>query len=203
MNTDELKKYDYVVLIDKSGSMSTEDCVGGKSRWLHTQEQCANVARTCAKFDDDGIDVIVFGSTVKEYKNVTPDKVDQIFKENTPGGSTNTAGAVEAAFNGYFSRKTAGSAKPLIALCFTDGIPDDKQKLEQVIINATKKMDVDEELAISFLQVGSDAGARDFLKNLDDGLEAKGAKFDIVDTKDDSEMENLSVEDILVQAVTD
>lgn len=203
MTNEELSKYDYVILVDKSGSMSTPDCVGGKTRWEHTQEQTLNIARTCAKFDDDGIDVIVFGSSVKEYKGVTPEKVEQVFKENNPGGSTNTAGAVKAAFDGYFSRKSAGSAKPLIALCFTDGTPDSKDELEKVIIEATKKMDKDEELAITFLQVGSDNGARDFLKNLDDGLEAKGAKFDIVDTKDDSEMENLSVEDILSEAVTD
>lgn len=203
MTNEQLSNYDYVVMIDKSGSMSTNDCPGGRSRWAWVQEQALNLARKCAEFDNDGIDVVVFAGTPKDYKGVTPDKVEQIFKENSPGGSTDTAAAIKLVIDGYFSRKSSGSAKPLIVLCFTDGAPNDQNEVANVIINATKKMDADEELAITFLQVGGDQGARSFLKFLDDGLEAKGAKFDIVDTKNDSEMDGLSTEDILIQAVTD
>ncbi len=203
MTNEELSKYDYVIAIDKSGSMSTPDCVGGKTRWQHTQEQAMNVARKCAEFDSDGIDVVVFGSSAKEYHGVTPDKVEQVFKENNPGGSTNTAGAVKLVTDAYFARKASGSAKPLILLVFTDGTPDDKKALAQVITDAANKIDADEEIGITFLQVGSDQGAREFLKSLDDDLTSHGAKFDIVDTKDDTEMENLSVEDILMEAITD
>lgn len=203
MTNEELGKYDYAILIDKSGSMSTADCPGGKTRWAWVQEQALNVARKCAEFDSDGIDVIVFAGQPKEYHGVTPDKVEQVFKENSPGGSTDTAAAIKLATDGYFTRKAAGGAKPLIVLCFTDGEPNDKPALAKVIIDAANKIDVDEELAITFLQVGKDEGARKFLKSLDDDLQGQGAKFDIVDTKDDAEMDGLSVEEILVQAVTD
>lgn len=203
MNTDALKKYDYVVMIDKSGSMSRGGCPGNKTRWQHVQEQAENVARICGQFDDDGIDVVVFAGSAKEYHGVTADKVEQVFKENSPGGGTDTAGALKMVLDAYFERKKAGSAKPLIVLCFTDGEPDSQEELSKVIIDATKKIESDEEIGISFLQVGDDSGARAFLKSLDDDLTGKGAKFDIVDTENDLEMEKLSVEDILMKAVTD
>ncbi len=74
---------------------------------------------------------------------------------------------------------------------------------QRVIVDATKKMDADEEIAVSFIQAGDDPGARAFLESLDNDLQGQGAKFDIVDTKNEAEMDNLSLEDILVAAVTD
>ena len=203
MTNEQLAKRDYVICVDKSGSMSEADCVGGKTRWVHMQEQVMNIARKCAEFDDDGIDVIVFGGTAKEYKGVTPDTLKKVFAENSPSGSTDTTGALKIALDGYFKRKSSGFAKPLTVIVFTDGQPDDKASLEHLIVSAANKIQADEEIGISFLQVGSNAEARAFLQKLDDGLTAKGAKFDIVDTKNDAEMENLSAMDILVQAVTD
>lgn len=202
MNKDELSKYDYVVMIDKSGSMGTEDC-NGKSRWAHAQEQTENIARIAAKFDDDGIDVVVFGSSAKLYSGTTADTVKKIFAENSPSGGTNTAGAVKSVFDAYFTRKATGKAKPLIVICVTDGVPDDERALSSVIIEATKKIDSDEEMGITFVQVGSDAHAREFLKRLDDDLQGQGAKFDIVDTKNDEEMDGISVEELLMEAITD
>jgi Mg-chelatase subunit ChlD len=204
MNIDELKKYDFVVMIDKSGSMSTTDCPGGISRWKHVEEQALNIARKCAEFDDDGIDVVVFASQAKEYHGVTPDKVAQVFKENSPNNSTDTARAVRLVADAYFERKRNNKVvKPCIVICFTDGQPDSQSDLEKVIINAANKLDNENELSFSFIQVGKDPNARQFLKSLDDELQKKGAKFDIVDTKDDSEMENMTVEEILMEAVTD
>ncbi len=63
----------------------------------------------------------------------------------------------------------------------TDGEASDKAELEKVIREASHKIPRDECLAISFIQVGRDNGARRFLKKLDDDL--NGCKFDIVDTK--------------------
>lgn len=203
MTNEELAKRDYVIAIDKSGSMSTADCPGGKTRWAYVQEQAENVARKCGEFDTDGIDIVVFAGTPKEYHGVTADKVHQVFGENSPGGSTDTAAAVKLVTDAYFARKAAGSAKPITLLVFTDGVPNDEKALAKVITDAANKIDADEEIGISFLQVGKDEHARAYLKSLDDDLQSHGAKFDIVDTKDDSEMENITVEELLIEAITD
>jgi hypothetical protein len=66
-------------------------------------------------------------------------------------------------------------------MVITDGEASDKGPLEKVLVEASHKIARDECLAISFIQVGQDKGARRFLKMLDDDL--TGCKFDIVDTK--------------------
>jgi hypothetical protein len=64
-------------------------------------------------------------------------------------------------------------------------------------------MERDEELGISIIQVGSDAQASKFLKALDDQLQGVGAKFDICDTVTLDDMEDMSLADILTNAITD
>ncbi len=203
ISNEELAKYDFAILIDKSGSMETKDCLGGKSRWKYAEEFAVSLATKAAEFDSDGIQVVLFSGEAKSTDNCGPEKVAQIFKENSPNGSTNTADALKLVFDGYNQRKAAGSAKPMIVLCFTDGVPNDETAVENVIIEHTKTMDEDGETGIQFIQIGKDEAARNWLKVLDDGLVAKGAKFDIVDTKNEKEMDNLSMMDILAAAVND
>ncbi|MEB3178905.1 MAG: VWA domain-containing protein [Nostocaceae cyanobacterium] len=200
-----LENRDYTLIIDKSGSMSTPDQVGGRSRWEIAQESTLALARKCEQFDPDGITVYVFAGRFKRYENVTSSKVTQIFMENDPAGTTNLAGVLQDATNNYFQRKAAGQTKPEgeTILVVTDGEPDDRRAVFEVIINATRQMERDEELAISLIQVGSDAQATKFLKALDDQMEGVGAKFDICDTITLDDMEDMSLSDILLNAISD
>lgn len=195
----DLAKYDVMIVVDKSGSMSTADIKGGKTRWTAAQEATEALARKAAEFDDDGIDVLTFNGHVKTYKGVTPEKVTQIFTEDSPSGGTDTAAALQTAIDLHFSRPN----KPSIIAVITDGDAGDRDAVKQVIIKASKKIQADEELGITFLQVGNDTGARAFLKELDDGLEKQGAKFDIVDTKTFDEMEDMSLTDVLLDSLND
>lgn len=202
-NNVDLSKYDFELLIDKSGSMSTEDCPGNKSRWDWAKEQTLNVARTMHKYDSDGIVVTFFAGNYKTYENVTPDKVEQLFKENSPNGSTDTAAALESRLGAYRNRANAGTAKPVILAVITDGEPTDRQAVRNTIINHTKWMNDDNQTGISFMQVGKDNAAQAFLTELDDKLEGEGAKFDIVDCKSFDQLENMSVEEALIESLTD
>ncbi|WP_066384730.1 MULTISPECIES: VWA domain-containing protein [unclassified Anabaena] len=196
---------DYTLIIDKSGSMSTPDQVGGRSRWEIAQESTLALARKCEQFDPDGITVYVFSGKFKRYDDVTSAKVAQIFLENDPAGTTNLAGVLQDALNNYFQRKASGSTKPNgeTILVITDGEPDDRKAVFEVIIQATRQMERDEELGISMIQVGSDAQATKFLKALDDQLQGVGAKFDICDTITLEDLEDMSLADVLMNAVTD
>ncbi|HIK10588.1 MAG TPA: VWA domain-containing protein [Oscillatoriaceae cyanobacterium M33_DOE_052] len=200
-----LQGRDYTVIIDKSGSMSTPDQRNGRSRWQESQEATLALARKCDEFDPDGITIYLFSGRFKRYDNVTASKVEQIFQENDPMGSTNLAGVLEDALNNYFQRKAVGQAKPAgeTFLVITDGEPDDRKAVMKVIIEASRKIDRDEELAISFIQVGQDPQARRFLKVLDDELQSAGAKFDIVDTRTIDEMEDMTLAEVLVMAISD
>ncbi len=196
---------DYTLIIDKSGSMSTPDQVGGRSRWEIAQESTLALARKAEQFDPDGITVYLFSGRFKRYDDVTSAKVAQIFLENDPAGTTNLAGVLQDALNNYFQRKAAGKAKPNgeTILVITDGEPDDRKAVFEVIIHATRQMERDEELGISIIQVGSDAQATKFLKALDDQLQSVGAKFDICDTVTLDDLEEMSLVDVLTNAITD
>jgi uncharacterized protein with von Willebrand factor type A (vWA) domain len=196
---------DYTLIIDKSGSMSTPDQPGGRSRWNTAQESTLALARKCEQFDPDGITVYLFSGRFKRYDNVTAEKVAQIFQENDPSGTTDLAGVLKDATDKYFQRKAAGQTKANgeTILVITDGEPDDRKAVMRVIIEASRHMDRDEELAISLIQVGNDATATRFLKVLDDELQSAGAKFDLVDTITLDDMENFTLTEVLLNAIND
>lgn len=200
-----LENRDYTLIIDKSGSMSTKDKPGGASRWQIMQESALALANKCEEFDPDGITVYLFSGKFKRYDNVTAAKVATIFQENDPSGRTDLASVLADALDNYFQRKAKGQspANGELILVVTDGEPDDRKAVVQVIISASQKLDRDEELAISFIQVGMDLAATAFLKILDDDLERAGAKFDIVDTLTMNEMEDLTLKEVLLNAIRD
>ncbi len=200
-----LQNRDYTLIIDKSGSMSIQDQPGGRSRWQEAQESTLALAAKCEEFDPDGITVYVFARRFKRYDNVTASKVTQVFQENDPMGSTDLAAVLQDAVDNYFARKAAGEAKAHgeTILAITDGEPDDRKAVMEVIIKASRKIDRDDELTMSFIQVGKDPQAKRFLKALDDELQSVGAKFDIVDTVTIDDMEDMTLAEVLLNAIID
>lgn len=199
-----MKDRDYTLIIDKSGSMSTPDQRGGRSRWAEVQESTLALARKCEQFDPDGITVYLFSSRFKRYDDVTSAKVEQLFLENDPSGTTNLASVLQDATNNYIQRKRSGQTKQgETILVITDGEPDDRRAVMEVIVNASRQLDQDEELAISLIQVGSDPQASKFLKALDDQMQSIGAKFDICDTITFDDMADMSLAEVLTNAIND
>lgn len=200
-----LENRDYTLIIDKSGSMTLKDQRGGKSRWQVMQESTLALASKCEEFDPDGITIYTFSGRFRRYDNVTAEKVGQVFRENEPSGRTDLAGVLEDAFDDYFQRKASGKTKANgdTILVVTDGEPDDRKAVMRAIVEASRKMDKDEELAISFIQVGTDPDATRFLKILDDDLQSAGAKFDIVDTITMDDMEDFTLTEVLLNAIVD
>ena len=200
-----LENRDYTLIIDKSGSMATPDQKGGRTRWATAQESTFALASKCEQFDPDGITIYLFSGKFKRYENVTSAKVTQIFTENDPSGTTDLAGVLKDATDDYLQRKASGTTKPNgeTILVVTDGEPDDRKAVMKVIIEVSRRLDRDEELAISFIQVGNDPQATRFLKILDDDLQSAGAKFDICDTVTMDDMEDMSLSEVLLNAIND
>jgi Mg-chelatase subunit ChlD len=193
----KLSEYDFIAVIDASGSMSTEDMPGGRSRWQFMQETAAQFCRDLGKLDADGIDVVVFsGAGTETHTGVTADKVTEIFRTRSPRSSTPLHLALEAAL------KCAGkSAKKDFVIVFTDGEPDDEEAAKNVIRRAANGLESDDDLTFLFVQVGRDPGATRFLKTLDDGL---NTKFDIVDAKTMDEAEKFATTaELIVAAIND
>lgn len=198
----ELKNYDFVFGVDSSGSMSRPD-TNGKTRWNNSKETGYAVASKMAEFDSDGIDVIRFGGSVEVHQGVTPAKVDEVYARD-PQGGTPLHLAIREARKLHESRRLTGSEKTgTILAIVTDGVPDDPKAVEDEIISLSNSLTKDSDFGIQILQVGNDAEATKYLKNLDDSLQGKGAKFDIVDTKTFDDLNGLSLTDALIDSLTD
>ena len=197
--TAKLSEYDFVVLVDKSGSMAEPVKVGAsRTRWEAVQESALQFARDVGQFDSDGIDVVVFGgSTIDSHTGVTADKVKEVFAQYSPRGGTPLTEALAAGL------KLAGkSDKKDFIVVFTDGVPDDKASAAKLIIEAANRQETDDALTILFVQVGDDGSASAFLKKLDDDL--TGAKFDIVDAKTVAEVDAFATTtDLILAAIND
>jgi hypothetical protein len=208
---------DFTVIMDRSGSMGDPVSSGSsQTRWAAAEEATVALARECNKYDPDGITIYTFGSNFQRFDNTDESKVKQIFQQVQPNGSTRLAEVLQDALlgpNGYVTRKKNGSAKKNGELfcVVTDGHPDNEQAVAEVIIKASHQLTDPNEVNITFIQVGDDAGAAKFLSNLDDKLEApqgkegspKYAKYDIVDTLTVDQLGGKSLTDVLVAAVTE
>lgn len=194
----KLSEYDFVVVIDKSGSMGEDDIKGDKTRWEYMQETAVAFTRDICKIDTDGISVVVFsGTSVQSYENCDVNKVKDIFANSRPGGSTPLTEALQEAF------KLAGkSDKKDFIVVFTDGVPDDKKGAAAAIVKQANSQTNDDDCTVLFVQVGYDKAASEYLRKLDDDLSQ--AKFDIVDVKTQEEVENFSsTAELIVAAIND
>lgn len=195
---------DFTLVVDASGSMTAKDCPGGKSRWESIQESTLALARKVCEYDPDGITVYVFSRGFKRHDNVTEARVAEVFAEHEPMGQTILAPVLADIFNHWYDRKKHGTLKKgETVFVITDGSPGDGPAVASAICGITTKMDKDEELALSFLQIGQDGDATRYLKTLDDDLVARGAKFDIVDTLTFDELETRPLADVLAAAIDD
>lgn len=195
LSPEKAKEFDYILLVDQSGSMSEPSTVlEGKTKWDEAKEFTEAFARYAETADDDGITLIKFSSSATAYDGVKADAVHDLFTKNSPRGGTNLAAALEAAF----AKKYSASKKAII-VCITDGSPDSTTAVENSIIKATTKIEDATQINLLFVQIGNDPGASKFLDHLDNSL--SGAKYDIVDTLSAADAGALSMEQLVFQAV--
>jgi uncharacterized protein with von Willebrand factor type A (vWA) domain len=196
-----LNNRDYTIIIDKSGSMATKDQPGQRSRWAAARESTEAFARRCEELDPDGLTLYVFASKFRRYDRVNADRVSAVFVENEPCGGTDLAAVLDHSLDAYFQRKGAVDARPETVLVVTDGAPDDEKAVMKSVLRAAKRVQRADELVISFIQIGSDSGARRFLKILDDEMVRAGAPFDIVSTVTLDEAEGMGLTEVLTSAL--
>lgn len=163
-----LRSFDTIFLIDDSGSMA------GRS-WRETQEALATITPICTAHDEDGIDIYFLNHPDSSlYKKITsPSTIIEIFQTVRPGGATPTGQRLHKILKPYLQRyERDDKTKPINIIVITDGEPSDD--VESPIIQTAKKLDKLDapawQVGIQFFQVGREPGAREHLKQLDDGL---------------------------------
>lgn len=177
----QLSEFDYVIVVDTSGSMGEPNKRGStKTRWEAMQETATTLAREVEAFDDNSLGMVFFGGpTIQSHDGVTSQKLRELFAAKSPRGTTPLTEALQEAL------KLAGkSDKKDFIIVLTDGEPNDRESVVKVICDQAKAQANDEDLTILFVQVGDDAAATKFLEYLEDGLQEKfKLPHDIVDVK--------------------
>jgi len=174
-----LAAHDIVLLIDKSGSMDTDDCpiigggaplgmissfvlggMGSTSRWNWCLGQTSQMANQTQDVLKDGFSVILFDSRFQIFPHVTVDGLRTIFHNNQPDGGTDLASPLSGTFEDYFRRKkiSHGNVKPLLIGIITDGCPTSPEAVRTAIFSVTRRLDNQSEITIVFFLIGS----RDF-----------------------------------------
>ena len=173
--TNNLANFDFQILIDTSGSMGSNDTGKVGTRLQRAKESVIGLVGELSQTDAAGIDLLSFGGeTVTHVPNIkSTTDVDAAFNRRASGG-TPTAEALAKAF------EIAGkSDKPDVIIVITDGEPNNRQAVKDVIVKQANSQAADADLTVLFIQIGDDQSAASFLADPDDGLHAK---FDIVDT---------------------
>jgi hypothetical protein len=131
-NTAKLTEYDFVIVIDKSGSMAEPVKAGSSiTRWQAVQESAMTVIRDVEKLDADGLGLVLFsGSGISAHDGVTSDKFREVFAQNSPRGSPPLAEALTEALKLWpasLTKRTSSSCS--LTACQTTSMPPPRSSL--------------------------------------------------------------------------
>ncbi|MEG4406896.1 hypothetical protein NDI43_10390 [Microcoleus vaginatus GB2-A3] len=204
-----LEDRDYTIIIARSDA-SRDPHHPWYEEWVEAQASLIDLAKKCQEFDSDGITLYEASTPMWKYKNSTVGRLAEILqRQNTEPDSasptaTNLEEALKASFSDYFANKTDGKGKKgAIIVAVLDQKPQEVAAVAEIIVSAANKIEKDEEIGVSFIQIGDDLETREFLTDLDTNLQGRGARFDIVDTKFWHEIKRSSVVQFLIGAIND
>ncbi|KAJ7686833.1 hypothetical protein B0H17DRAFT_1071265 [Mycena rosella] len=211
-----LRKYDTVILVDDSGSMSLPGSgKRGVTRWMEAGLALEALAEAAQEYDTDGID-IYFLNNKKEALNVkTSSEVRDVFSKVEPRGATPTGERLDQILKPYLVKleeciiapdgtpkygKAEEEVKRVNFIVITDGEATDNPKYP--ILDAAKRLKAMTnlcmiQLGIQFVQVGNDSGATRALKELDDDLHKAADIRDIVDTTPYSKLSPVTADGLI------
>ncbi len=199
-----LQERDYTLIIDKSEKMSQKRTQTQSDLWSVVKETTVALASECERFDFDGLTLYLYADDFERFLGLSTTQLKEILERTLLSGTAKLSEVLGHGISQYFYRRSVGLSKPQgeTFIVITSEVID-REEVQQTIINASQQMLQDEEIGISFIQVGEDADTTKFLKLLDDDLQEMGAKFDLCDTVILQNIEPSLLFEVLLNALID
>jgi hypothetical protein len=206
-----LENRDYTVILARTATAYPSPPPGAGPRWAAAQTSILNLVHTCEALDPDGITLYVSckgaggGCLFHKYEQVTSANLMAVLTANIPPEEVQLEIVLPTALNDYLQRKAAGTTKANgeMLLVLADGEPGNRVAIARAIVQASQKLDRDEELGIGLVQLGQDPLAQGFFQSLDDDLHVAGAKYDVVHTKILEAISPHCLTDFLLEVLSD
>lgn len=170
---------------------------GPATRWEKAVVSLDKIITQVVKVDPDGVDIVCFGGEddAQWYRNIKSTKnIEEMVNDKRPRGRCYMGSAMEECINDAFDKDMAN--RPVAILVLTAGRPSDVEHLDATLLKTVEKLADEHEkcpLSITFVQIGNDDDATDYLKHLDNHIQAEsatsGETFDLVDTIKDEEIQ--------------
>ncbi|HEY9870414.1 MAG TPA: hypothetical protein V6D08_14715 [Candidatus Obscuribacterales bacterium] len=198
-----LRDCDVVIMLDRCGSMNDRNagCPGDVSKWTWCRNQIDNLYVATSRVLDSGFDLVLFNDSYQTYKAVNLWDLKQVFDRVGPAGSRkDISRPLESVLNDHFS-KPGSAGRTCLVLVLTDGTQNVGPALQDVLIEASRKMTGPGRIMVVFLQVGESIIAEELLHDLDRNLVAKGALYHLVSYRPFSAVRNKGLLFELLQAM--
>lgn len=196
---------DVTIMLDRCATMADNHagCPGDLTKWIWCKQQVDNLFLATNRVLDDGFRLVLFNDTFQVRKGVTLWELKDFFARTKPDGARkNISSPIASVLDDYFRSKTATS-KPCLIIVLTDGIQNVGEPLQDVLIEASKRMTRQGEVVVAFMQIGESLHAEELFDDLDRNLQAKGSRFHIAQYKPFSELRNKGLVWEVVSTVTE
>jgi uncharacterized protein YegL len=136
-----------------------------QDRWDQAREALEILVPQLVEKNEDGISLYFFSTGYQKFTHVkSAEVVTDKFRSTRPKGGTQLAEALKDAVI------ADNRGRPETVLVITDGAPENRQAVEQVLVDASEATEFDDDLRVVFVQVGADAQASKWLNTLDERL---------------------------------
>lgn len=193
-----------VVLVDRSDSMKAGLGIGPGdiSRWTWCEQQLKDLTKFCQGKLAGGITIIPFNDVYQVLPNCCSKDLEYMYDNVIPEGSTNIYNPLQAVISEQL-RTAAADRVPMLIVILTDGLPNQGDPLDSLIMDATKKIDSPTDLVITFFQIGKTLESDELLERLDKELVSSGASMDIVKCRYFEELLSIGLKQAMLESVED
>mmetsp|Transcript_27551 Transcript_27551/g.60641 ORF Transcript_27551/g.60641 Transcript_27551/m.60641 type:complete len:399 (-) Transcript_27551:252-1448(-) len=176
---------------------STKTSNAPPTRWERAVVALNSIIVQVTKVDPDGVDLVCFGSDESPdwYRNLKNTKgLEAMVNDKQPSGPCHMGAAMSECIQEAMENKDM-TKRPVAMLVLTAGKPDDADDLNDALMSAVGTLAESYEkcpLSITFVQIGDDSDAEEYMTFLDNAVQAEsaasGEMFDLVDSIKDEDI---------------